>query len=188
MSKNSVGFIILGLISIASLGLGGYNFLVTQTFVRPEESGPKLVGIWEALDDNHNYFPYITPSNWLFQLSANSYIDSEYVSVNNSGTRITLMRQGWYRIQISVLLQSLDAPYIYRIDLLKNGTLLFNLDYIQTYTATYDPYWYSVHAEGYVLSDGNDYIELNAWSNGDIFVIYSIVQDSNQLVIEFVSN
>ena len=188
MSKNSVGFIIFGLISIAGLGLGGYTFLVTQIFIQPEESGPRLVGIWDALDDDHTHFPYITPTNWLFKLSANSYIDSEYVSVNNSGTRITLMKQGWYRIQISVLLQSLDAPFIYRIDLLKNGALLFLLDYVQTYTTTYDPYWHSINAEGYVLSDGNDYIELNANSNGDIFIIYSTLQDSNQVVIDFVSN
>jgi len=46
MSKNSVGFIVLGIISIASFVLGGYSFLTTQIFVEPEESRSKLVGIW----------------------------------------------------------------------------------------------------------------------------------------------
>ena len=188
MSKNSVGLIILGLISIAGLGLGGYTFLVTQIFVQPEESEPRLVGIWDALDSNYNYPPHTLTTDWLFQLSANSYIDLNFVSVINSGTRVTLLKPGWYRIHISALLQSLDAPYIYRIDLLKNGVLLFNFDFVQTYTGIYEPYWRTIQAEGYVLSDGNDYIEINGYSNGDVFLIYDILQDSNQLVINFVSN
>lgn len=113
MSKNTVGFIFLGIISIAGLALGGYNFLTAQIFVEPEEPGPKLVGIWDGLDDNLNYDPHNTSSNWLFQFLNNSYIDSEYVSVNNTGTCITLLKQGWYKIKISVLLQNLDAPDAY---------------------------------------------------------------------------
>lgn len=187
MSKNTVGFIVLGIVSIAGLVLGGYSFLTTQIFVEPEEPGSKLVGIWEGLDDNYDYAPHTTSSNWLFTLLDNSYIDSEYISVNNTGTCITLKKQGWYRIQLSVLLQNLDAPDAYQIDLLKNGTVLFSLYFISTWSA-YDPYYHHVHAEGYVLSDGNDYIEINAKSGIDAFYPYTANQNFNQLVIEFVSN
>jgi len=187
MSKNSGGFIILGLISIAGLGLGGYTFFVTQIFVIPEETGPNIVGIWDALEADYTHYPYITPTNWLFKLSANSYINPEYVSVNNSYTRITLVKQGWYRIQLSVLLESVDAPFnIYRLGLLKNGTIIFNFDYVQSFSST-NPYKRNVNAEGYVLSDGNDYIEISGYSSGDIFIPYTSLQESNQLVIEFVS-
>lgn len=187
MSKNTVGFIVLGIISIAGLVLGGYSFLTTQIFVEPEESGPKLVGIWDGLDDNYDYAPHTTPSNWLFTLLDNAYIDSEYVSVNNTDTCITLKKQGWYRIQLSVLLHNLDTGDTYRIDLLKNGAILFFLDFIATWSS-YDPYYHSVDSEGYVLSDGNDYIELNAQSGIDAFYPHTASQEYNQLVIEFVSN
>ena len=187
MSKNTVGFIVLGIISIAGFVLGGYSFLTTQIFVEPEEPGSKLVGIWEGLDDNYDYAPYTTPTNWLFQLLNNAYIDSEYVSVNNTGTCVTLKKQGWYRIHISVLLQNLDASDSFGIELLKNGAGLFFLDFISTWSA-YDPFYHNVNAEGYVLSDGNDYIELNAQSLFDAFYPYTSSQEYNQLVIEFVSN
>lgn len=187
MSKNTAGFVFLGIISIAGFALGGYSFLTTQIFVEPEEPGPKLVGIWDGLGVTYNYPPYNTTSNWLFQLTQNSYNDSEYVSVNNSGTCITLLKQGWYRIKISILLQNLDPLYGYRIKLLKNGAMLFILDFISTGNS-YDPHFHHVHAEGYVLSDGNDYIEINAQSGGDAFYPHSSEQEYNQLVIEFVSN
>ncbi len=187
MSKNTVGFIFLGIISIAGLILGGYSFLTTQIFVEPEEPRAKLVGIWDGLDDNYNYAPHTTPTNWLFQLLNNSYIDSEYVSVNNSGTCITLLKQGWYKIIISVLLQNLDASDAFQIDLLKNGAILFSLHFIATWSS-YDPSYHSIHTDGYVLSDGNDYIEINAISGIDAFYPYTSNQNFNQLVIEFVSN
>ena len=186
MSKNTVGFIFIGIISIAGLALGGYNFLTAQIFVAPEESGYKLVGIWDGLDDNLNYPPHITSFDWLFEFEQNSYIDLEYISVSNNNTRITLMKQGWYRIQISVLLYDLDVARSYRIDILKNGTILFYLDFIVTEIG-YEPSYYNVHAEGYVLSDGNDYIEINGLSTGDPFYPYAIDQKHNQLVLEFVS-
>ena len=48
MSKNTVGFVILGIISIAGLGLGGYTYYTT--LVNPqivENQGIILVGIWD---------------------------------------------------------------------------------------------------------------------------------------------
>ncbi len=46
MSKNTAGFVILGIISIAGLGLGGYTFYMTSLNSQIEENqGLILVGI-----------------------------------------------------------------------------------------------------------------------------------------------
>jgi len=86
-----------------------------------------------------------------------------------------------------VLLENQDALEAYKIDLLKNGAIDFYLHFVGT-TSSYEPYYYYVHGEGYVLSDGNDYIEFNGKCTLDMFYVFTANQEYNQLVIEFVSN
>ena len=185
MAKNAIGFIILGIISIGGLGLAGYTFLQTQILVEPEEDFPKVVGLWNALDRNLDYSPYNTSDDWLFELLDNDYNDSEYISVNNSNTCVTLKKAGLYRVQIAVLLSSMNINEDYWIILLKNGVIFFYMYYFECKS---DPASYvTVNAEGYIESSGNDYIQFNAKSrNGDIFAPYTINQDFNQLLIEFI--
>ncbi|TFG16490.1 MAG: hypothetical protein EU533_08995 [Promethearchaeota archaeon] len=185
MAKNVIGFIILGIISIGALGLAGYNFLETQIFVEPEEDFPKVAGLWNAFDRNVDYFPYNDSNNWLFELLDNVYNDSEYISVNNTNTCISLKKAGLYRIQIAVLLSSIDMNEDYWIHLLKNGAIFLYLYYFECKS---DPPGYvTVNAEGYIMSDGDDYIQFNGKSrNGDIFAPYISNQDFNQLLIEFI--
>lgn len=185
MSKNTLGFIIIGIISIAGLGLGSYTFLKTQIFVEPEETFPKLVGFWDELYDNQDYAPYNTTSSWLFQLLNNTYNDSEYISINNSNTCVSLKRQGIYRIQMTVLLSDLDIDEDYWLILLKNGETFLYLTYFEN-PSVYPDYLY-VNAEGYIMSDGNDYIQFYAKSRyGDAFFPYISAQEFNQLLIEFI--
>jgi len=183
MPKN-VGVIIFGIISIIALGLGGYTFIATQMLAKPEQ---KLVGVWDEVDENTDYAPFNTSDNWLVEVSEEKYIDVNYITLSNTGTRFTLTKSGIYRFQMTFLLSSIATGNQYWIDLLKNGVHDFYLDY---HTTTSSTIYHEVHAEGYVTSDGDDYIEINARaSSGDAFTIYThATLDFNQFSLEFMSN
>jgi hypothetical protein len=179
--KKNQTTIFFGIISILALGLGTYNFISTE-FIDP---GEKVVGIWDDLDENTDYAPYDLSTSWLVELLDNSYIVSNYITVTNTGTRLTLIKAGWYRIQITMQLADLDSPYVYRLVLLKNG-------YTEFIMVRFFPpsgvSWYQFHANGYVLSDGDDYIEMRVYSDpSDIFYLFQH-PDLNQFSIEFVAN
>lgn len=181
MSRNK-GTIIFGIISIIALGLSIYPFFSTQSI----DSGHKLVGIWENLDENLDYFPYTLSTDWLVELSDNSYIDSSYITVTNTGTRLTLIKAGWYRIQITMQLFDLTTPYSYILELRKNGNAEFVM--VDYRTASASVTWYQLHTNGYVLSDGDDYIEMRVHSDpSDQFYLYQYAE-LNQFSIEFVPN
>ena len=180
--KKNKGTIIFGIISIIALGLGVYTVISTQSV----DSGHKLVGIWDNLDENTDYAPYTLSTDWLVELLDNSYIDSSYITVTNTGTRLTLIKAGWYRIQITMQLQDLTTPYSYELILLKNGITEFVMvDYRTPSTLVT---WYQIHTNGYVLSDGDDYIEMRVTSDpSDPFYLYEYAE-LNQFSIEFVPN
>ncbi|MFX1371629.1 MAG: hypothetical protein ACFFCE_07185 [Promethearchaeota archaeon] len=187
MSKNT-GTIIFGIISIIALGLSIYIFISIQPIISTQsrDSGEKLVGIWDNLDENTDYAPYTLTTDWLVELIDNSYNDSSYITVTRTGIRLTLIKAGWYRIQITMQLHDLTTPYKYELELRKNG----NFDFIMVSYRTPSSIqtWYQVHASGYVLSDGNDYIEMRVTSDpSDPFYLYQS-PDLNQFSIEFVAS
>ncbi len=62
-----------------------------------------LVGVWEDLSRNMDYTPFTSNGNWLFEFGDNKLNNTDYISVSNTNTRITLVKSGWYRIHVSVL-------------------------------------------------------------------------------------
>ncbi|MFX1568899.1 MAG: hypothetical protein ACFFCV_11105 [Promethearchaeota archaeon] len=181
MSRNK-GTIIFGIISIIALGLSLYMFIWPQS----TDTGLKLVGIWDDLDENTDYSPYNLDTDWLVELSDNSYIDSSYITVTHTSTRLTLIKAGWYKIQITMQLLDLTTPYDYDLELLKNGYTEFIM--VSYRTASASVTWYQVHATGYVLSDGDDYIQMRVTSDpSDPFYLYES-PELNQFSIEFVAN
>ena len=186
MAKNS-GVIIFGIISIIALGLSGYTFVTTQILVTPETPppSPEIVGVWNGLDRNLDNPDFNIDSNWLVQPLLNVYNDTAYINTSNSDTRIHLMKAGWYKIQITVLISSIAADTSYYLLLFKNEVGIFYLDYWHPST-TWDANYYAMHGTGYVLSDGDDFVEINAHSSPtDTFFIYTVGQEYNQLVIEY---
>lgn len=142
-----------------------------------------VVGIWDALDDNLDYAPYNLQNDWLFELGDNKLNNTDYISVSNTNTRITLLKSGWYRIHISVLLSSISPSSYYRVRLLKDGAIESYLDILAT-SSTIDSSWYYINSYTFVFSDGTNYIEIEASSTYDTTPSND---DYNQLTIEYVA-
>lgn len=177
----NASIIIFGIISMAALGLSLYTFFSPQS----SDSGLKIVGIWDDLDQNIDYAPYTLDTSWLVELKDNSYIDSNYINVINTGTRVTLVKTGWYRIQINMLLSDLTTPSVYRLVLLKNG---ITESIMVRYYCPSGVGTYHLNAHGYVQSDGDDYIEMRVYSDpSDNFYLTSS-PDLNQFSIEYITN
>ncbi len=177
----NASIIIFGIISMAALGLSLYTFFSPQS----KDSSFKIVGIWDDLNQNMDYAPYTLETSWLVELKDNSYIDSNYINVINTGTRVTLAKTGWYRIQINMLLYDLTSPTVYRLVLLKNGVIESIL------VRYYSPSGVStnhIHAQGFVQSDGDDYIEMRVYSDPseNFYLLQS--PDLNQFSIEYLPN
>ena len=144
-----------------------------------------VVGFWDALTDNLDFTAHSTQTNWLFEFGDNKLNNTDYISVSNINTRVTLLKSGWYRIHISVLLGYMAANDVYRVYLLKDGAIEFTLDRFVT-SSTIDSVWHYIDSSGFVYSDGTNYIELNGYS---IFNDFSptVSLDYNQLTIEYVA-
>ena len=187
MSRNA-GTIFFGIISILALGLSIYIFISIQPIISTESIGSeqKVVGIWENLDENLDYSPHTLTTDWLLELLDNSYNDSSYITVTRTGTRLTLIKAGWYRIQITMYLMNLNSPISYLIDIKKNGNYDFTMISYRVPSSIITSY--QLQTSGYVLSDGDDYIEMRVHSDpSDAFYLYEYAP-LNQFSIEFVLN
>ena len=71
-------------------------------------------------------------SYWLLEFRDVKIINSDYIAISNNNTRITLLKLGWYRIQLTMILSSIDASQMYWINILKNGVVIFILLYHET--------------------------------------------------------
>jgi hypothetical protein len=177
------GVIVIGIISIIALGLSAYMFISSQLLKQPEQ---KVVGVWDKLERNTDYAPYNTLTNWLVEISEDKYIDQDYFTLSNTDTRLTLIEAGLYRVQMTFLLEGITNLEQYWVELLKNGTHVFYLDY---HSGTSSSLFHEVHAEGYVLSDGNDYIEIRAYTSSiNEFYIYNPIPslNFNQFSLEYI--
>jgi len=143
----------------------------------------RTIGIWNALDDNLDYAPYNLQNDWLFEFGDNILNNTDYISVSNTNTRITLLKSGWYRIHLSVLLSSISPSSYYRVRLLKDGAIESYLDFLAT-SSTIDSSWHYINSYTFVFSDGTNYIEIEASSTYDTAPSND---DYNQLTIEYVA-
>ncbi len=182
------GGTVLGIIGIL-LGAGaiGFAFVVwnTQNTMTNEFNNlPRIivVGIWDEIDDNQDYAPYNLQAYWLFEFGGNSLSDTDYISVSNNNTRITLLKSGWYRIHLSVLLVNIDPSNGYLITIIKNGATEFYLDNYGT-PAIGAVSFYDVDSFAFVHSNGTNYIEISGYSNDGFWPSIALY---NQLTIEFV--
>ncbi len=149
-------------------------------------TGTLIVGKWDALNDNYDTSPYNVQYDWLFEFGDKDMINYDYIAVSNPNTRISLLKPGWYKIQLSVLLWYLSVNEVYLIRVLKDGDLEFYLDRLETEN-TIDNYWHIIDSSAFVYSDGTNYIEINARSLGDLNFRPSDNQLFHQLSIEYVA-
>ncbi len=140
-----------------------------------------IVGVWDDLSYNTDNSDFSTQRNWLFELEENQVINSEYISLSNSNTRITILKSGWYRIHLSALLSSIIDGSAYSMRLQKNDEEHSRYSY-------YIANGVYLHMDGIALIEctATDYIELNGYSAMDDFVV-SFSDDYNRLTIEYVA-
>ncbi len=145
-----------------------------------------VVGEWNMLDDNYDYGPHNLTNDWLYDFGSNNLSNTDYIAVSNTNTRITLLKPGWYRIHLSVLLWYISPNFLYQTQILKDGANEFALDLLVT-GSTVDSYWHNFDSSAFVYSDGTNYIELNGYSNGDDDFEPYASSDYLQLTIEYVA-
>jgi len=143
-----------------------------------------VVGIWDDIDENLDYSPYNAGNNWLFEFGAHNLSNTDYISVSNTNTRITLLKSGWYRIHISVLLGSMLFSNDYSIMILKDGAIEIYLDFYDTSTASVG-WYYPIDSSVFVYSNGTNYIEINGYGDADNFFAVDS-SNFNQATIEYV--
>jgi hypothetical protein len=180
------GGTVLGIVGVLlAAGAIGFTFVVwngqntTNNLARPN-----IVGIWDALNDNQDFAPHNLLYDWLLEFRDNSLNNTDYISVSNTNTRVTLLKPGWYRIHLSVLLVGISPSSLYKLRILKDGVIEFYFDFYQT-TTTIDSIYHFSDSSGFVYSNGTNYIEINGVSGDDFSVPPNDLY--NRLIIEFVT-
>ncbi len=144
-----------------------------------------VVGLWDGLEHNLDFAPYNSQSDWLYEFEYNKLNNTDYISVSNTNTRITLLKPGWYQIHLNVILSSIGTSTGYWSRLLKDGFIEFYFDRLATGGTVGSSYHY-IDASGFVYSNGSNYIEVNAYSTGAEF-FYTSQDTFNQFMIEYIA-
>ena len=140
-----------------------------------------VVGIWNAFDENQDFAPHTYQNDWLLEFLDNKLNNTDYISVSNTNTRITLLKSGWYRIHLSVLLAGLGPSNIYLITIFKDGAIEFQLERYETGTSSVG--YYNIYSSAFVYSNGTNYIEINGLATANFYVPLDLY---SQLTIEYV--
>lgn len=143
-----------------------------------------VVGIWDELDRNLDYSPHNLQNDWLIELGDNKLFSTEHLSLSYSYTRISLLKVGWYRIDLSMMVTDLAAGSNYRMRLYKDGEYETSFDYFELSTRN-DLGYYCIHSSVFVDSDSTNYIEITGFSSTDNFE--TSYQNYNHLTIEYVT-
>ncbi len=141
-----------------------------------------VVGTWNTLEDNLNFAPHNSQNDWLLEFGENNVSNIDYFSTTNN-TRITLLKPGWYRIHLSVLLMNINPSSTYWIRLYVNGTMTNYMARHETSAAS--PIFHHIDVSAFVYCDALNYIEINGYSTFDNFDVAASDDKFNQLTIEY---
>ena len=201
-NKMSAMAIIAVILGAAGLGVGAYSVISVQSGAVKGEDGDDgddgsngligppgtiglVVGIWESLsEDTDNPDHNNGMSNYLIEVSDMKIYNIRYITLNQSAqhfnTRFHLIKRGWYRVNILMLLDVVTDTTLYVI---KNGTYyVLYADYAHATGLGL----YHVNSEFYLISNGKDYYEFNMYSgNSDIYTTHQLF---HQLGIEYVGD
>lgn len=181
-SSSGKGLAILALIiSILGLGLGVFSIIQIQTGV----SSKPIVGHWESLYRDMDNPDFNTVNDWLIEVGDGKIENNGYVVLDQSAqhkdTRFHLVKSGWYRVNIHVMLGGVSSVQgWYQILVWKNDSTFLYLLYEASMNQNLQ-----VNRQFYISSDGNDYFEFNCYNFNDNFLIES-QQVFNQLTIDYV--
>ena len=175
MSSRSAGMVLLGIIALAGVGMSGY-MLLKYEFISPNtpsaDSGLILVGLWDDLDTSMVYPPWDDADDWLLKLKDNQFNDSSYISVSNENTNFILLKPGFYKITLTLLLIHLDAGAIYFVELQRNSFTDHIFKTVEL-SANTSLTWHHIQSSLYVYGNGIDYFQINCYSLWDTSFIAS---------------
>ncbi|HEA70934.1 hypothetical protein LCGC14_2796180 [marine sediment metagenome] len=178
------GGTVLGLIGII-LGAGGLVLgYLNWTGQSSNSTQNKVVGIWDSVTDNLDFIPFNSQNFWLFEFGDNKLNNTDYISISNNNTRITLLKTGWYRIHLNVLLSNIGASETYWTEVYIDGTYEFSLDRHQT-SAILDSSDHYIDSSGFIFSDGTTYFEICVYTVSDDVYVY--LDQFNQFKIEYLA-
>ncbi len=185
MSERKSGIIILGIIAFAALGLGGYSFISTFfSSETPPDSGLILVGLWEDLAENKEYAPYNTDASWLIEFYNSPYNNSNYISVSNNNTTFKLLKEGFYKVNLLLMWDDIDANGIYWAYLYRNDTFEQCFDRVAISANQSSPY-HQIESSLFVKSTGLDNFFIRCYCTGDTLFGVTVTQTFNQLSFEY---
>ena len=188
MGERKGAMLLLGIIAIAALGFSGYVFIKNEIFATsgttPPDSGLILVGLWDDLTKNKEYAPFTTDSSWLIEFDNNQFNNSNYISVSNNNTRFKLLKEGFYKITLLLLLYDVDASEVYWTYLLRNNLYDHCLARVAISDYPSSPY-HQIESSVYVKSTGLDNFTIRCYSTGSDAFEVGWLNNFNQLSIEY---
>ena len=163
------------IIGVSALGVGVFS--VIRTYYpeeREHETQTGIVGLWEAIESDQLF---------LFTLILNDIRtnDSDFFSLNNPNTTLSLKQVGWYKASFRFILVSLVVSNPYGVQIWKNSLLYHEMEFTATETSK------EINDYVYLYSDGNDEYHFECYDamlSDSFWVITS--QQYNQFVLEYV--
>ena len=169
-NKGSALSIIAFIIGAGGLGIGIF------TMITSESEEPNVVALWETITRSG------PTDDFILSFSSIQLNHSNYFSMSNGNTTITLTRSGWYKFTIRTMLIGLTTTDDYYFNIEKNGAFSNAL----LYTSNPPTISRCITAVAYVESDGNDEFIFRCFDIGaDPFGV-TPTQKYNQLALEFV--
>lgn len=188
MSDRKGSIVLLFIIALAALGFSGY-LAFDKFFLTPEptDDGLILIGLWNDLERNTDFYPWNESDSWLVEFPNNLYNDSNHISVNSSNTSFKLLQKGFYKITIQLILWGLDSTEsaVYWSALLRNTTtseFFHRVDLPANPVSTY----YFIQASIYIESTGLDDFAIKCYCNSDDDGFTLSSSGNSQLAIEYV--
>ncbi len=171
VNRKIIGMLIAALvIGVTGFGIGTYSIF---KIIQLKGTDSNLVAVWEDLSGSGTNFNIV--------LNNNQVNNSEYFSMADGNTSVILTQPGWYKFTISICWTSLDSEEIYHLQVLKNGIVFKNLEYLENVTNFYN----TINNFVYVFSDGDDIINIRCFSGSGHSSI-SDLQAYNQITLEYV--
>jgi len=188
MSERKGGIILIGIIAFAALGFSGYMFVKNEFIDIPgptsPDSGLTLVGLWDDFSKNTEYPPDSTDTSWRIEFNNNQFNDSNHISMSNNNTSFKLLKEGFYKITLLLLLNDIDANAIYWAYLIRNITLDNCFERVAISANPSSPFL-QIQSSLYVKSTGFDNFHIICYCMIDTSFTIGTPQTYNQLSIEY---
>ena len=187
MSERKGGIILIGIIALAALGFSGYMFLKDEFIDIPGPTSPDtgltLVGLWDDFSRNQEYLPDTTNTSWRIEFNNNQFINSNHISVSDNNTSFRLLKEGFYKLTLLLLLNSIDANSVYWAYLIRNSTFDHCFDRVAISASPSSPF-HQIESSLYVKSTGFDNFHIICYCITDTSFTIGTPQTYNQLSIE----